>query len=110
MNFYNILPLLITFLATIVGSYIFIRIAIAELKKDLFYLKDKLESEIESKSEHERQSKEDIKEVKDELKHITKALNDIQINFARMEARNEGKDDVINELKNAVTTIVNNRT
>ena len=103
------IPLLITFVATIIGSYIFIRIAIAELKKDLFYLKDKLESEIEKKTEHERQSKEDIKEVKDELKSITKALNDIQINFARMEARYEGKDEVIMELKNAVTTIIKDK-
>jgi hypothetical protein len=109
MNFYNILPLIITFVSTLIGSYVFIRIAIAELKKDLFYLKDRLENELEKKSEHERQSKEDIKEVKDELKHITKALNDIQINFARMEARYEGKDEVITELKNAVTSIINNK-
>ena len=109
MNFYNILPLIITFVSTLIGSYVFIRIAIAELKKDLFYLKDRLENELEKKSEHERQSKEDIKEVKDELKHITKALNDIQINFARMEARYEGKDEVTTELKNAVTSIINNK-
>ena len=109
MNFYNILPLIITFVSTLIGSYVFIRIAIAELKKDLFYLKDRLENELEKKSEHERQSKEDIKEVKDELKYITKALNDIQINFARMEARYEGKDEVITELKNAVTSIINNK-
>jgi len=109
MNFSNLIPLLITFVATLIGCYITIRITIAELKKDLYYLKDKLEAELVNKTEHERQSKEDIKEVKDELKQITKTLNDIQINFARMEARNEGKDEVINELKNAVTTILKNK-
>ena len=47
-----------------------------------------------------------MKEVKKDLKLIFKSINDMQVNFARMEARNEGKDDVINELKNAVTTIL----
>ena len=54
----------------------------------------------------EAQSKEDMKEVKEDLKMIFKSINNIQINFARMEARSEGKDEVINELKNAVTTIL----
>jgi hypothetical protein len=47
-----------------------------------------------------------MREVKDDLKMIFKSINEIQINFARMEARSEGKDEVINELKNAVTTII----
>jgi hypothetical protein len=33
----------------------------------------------------------------------------MQVNFARMEARSEGKDEVISELKNAVTTILKDR-
>lgn len=109
MNFSQFLPLLITFIATLIGSYITIKVTMTELKKDLFYLKDKLENELVIKEQREKQSKEDFKEVKDELKHITKALNDIQLNFARMEARHEGKDEVISELKSAVTTIINNR-
>ena len=44
--------------------------------------------------------------LKDDLKMIFKSINEIQINFARMEARSEGKDEVIGELKNAVTTIL----
>jgi hypothetical protein len=50
-----------------------------------------------------------MKEVKDDLKMIFKSINEVQINFARMEARSEGKDEVISELKNAVTTILQQR-
>jgi hypothetical protein len=109
MNLTNYIPLIFTFVSTIFGCYITIKITIAEIKKDMFYLKDRLEAELVNKSEQERQAKDDIKEVKDELKYITKALNDIQINFAKMEARSEGKDDVISELKEAVISIVKNR-
>jgi hypothetical protein len=103
------IPFIITFVITLFGSYITIRVTIAELKKDLIYLKDKLETEITSKVQHESQAKEDMKEVKEDLKMIFKSINEIQINFARMEARSEGKDEVISELKNAVTTILQQR-
>jgi hypothetical protein len=103
------LPFIITFVITLFGSYITIRVTIAELKKDLIYLRDKLETEITSKVQAETQAKDDMKEVKDDLKMIFKSINEIQINFARMEARSEGKDEVISELKNAVTTILQQR-
>jgi formate-dependent nitrite reductase cytochrome c552 subunit len=109
MEFSQFIPLLITFVVTLIGSYITIRITIAEIKKDLTYLKERLEQEVLSKVQHETQAKEDMREVKDELKMIFKSINEIQINFARMEARNEGKDEVINELKNAVTTIISGK-
>jgi hypothetical protein len=100
------IPLIITFVVTLISSYITIRITITELKKDQAYLREKLETEILSKAQHEAQSKEDMKEVKEDLKMIFKSINEIQVNFARMEARNEGKDEVITELKNAVTMII----
>jgi formate-dependent nitrite reductase cytochrome c552 subunit len=109
MEFSQFIPLLITFVVTLIGSYITIRITIAEIKKDLTYLKERMEQEVLSKVQHETQAKEDMREVKDELKMIFKSINEIQINFARMEARNEGKDEVINELKNAVTTIISGK-
>jgi E3 ubiquitin-protein ligase DOA10 len=102
----DFLPFIITFLITLFGSYLTIRVTIAELKKDIVSVKDKLETEITSKFQQETQAKDDMKEVKDDLKMIFKSINEIQINFARMEARSEGKDEVINELKNAVTTIL----
>lgn len=110
MEISQFLPFLITFVVTLIGAYITIKVTIAELKKDLVFLKDKFKSEISTKVQHETQSKEDMREVKDELKLIFKSINEIQINFARMEARSEGKDEVISELKNAVTTILKQKT
>ena len=109
MDFNQYIPLFVTFIITLVGSYITIRVTIAELKKDLLFLREKLESELATKLQHETQAKDDMKEVKDDLKMIFKSINEIQINFARMEARSEGKDEVISELKNAVTTILQQR-
>ena len=106
MELNQFLPLSITFVITLIGSYITIKVTIAELKKDFVFLKERLENELISKVQNEAQAKGDMKEVKDDLKLIFKSINEIQINFARMEARSEGKDDVINELKNAVTTIL----
>lgn len=109
MELSQYLPLIITFFVSLIGSYITIKVTIAELKKDFGFLKDKLESELQTKLQHETQAKDDMKEVKDDLKMIFKSINEIQINFARMEARSEGKDEVIGELKNAVTTILQQR-
>ena len=109
MDYPQFFPLLITFLTTILGSYITIKITITEIKKDLYFLKEKLESELTSKVQSESQTKEDMKEVKTDLKLISKSINEMQVNFARMEARGQGKDEVIMELKNAVTTILKDR-
>lgn len=109
MDLSQYFPLFVTFIVTLVGSYLTIKVTIAELKKDLVFLKDKLESELATKLQHEQQAKDDMKEVKDDLKLIFKSINEMQINFARMEARSEGKDEVISELKNAVTTILKQR-
>ena len=109
MELSQYLPLIITFFVSLIGSYITIKVTIAELKKDFGFLKDKLESELQTKLQHETQAKDDMKEVKDDLKMIFKSINEIQINFARMEARSEGKDEVIGELKDAVTTILKQR-
>ena len=106
MELSQLLPFSITFIITLVGSYLTIKVTMAELKKDITFLKDKLETELTTKIQHETQAKEDMKEVKEDLKMIFKSINEIQINFARMEARSEGKDEVISELKNAVTTIL----
>ena len=109
MDISNLLPLSITFVITMIGSYITIKVTMAEFKKDLSFLKDKLETELTTKIQHDSQAKEDMKEVKDDLKMIFKSINELQINFASMEARSEEKDEVINELKDAVTTILKQR-
>ena len=109
MELNQFIPLLITFITTLIASYVTIKITIAEIKKDLSFLKERLESELMAKVQHESQAKDDMREVKDDLKMIFKSINEIQVNFARMEARSEGKDEVISELKDAVTTILTQR-
>jgi hypothetical protein len=47
-----------------------------------------------------------MKELKDDMKKIFASINEMKVGMARMEARSEGKDEVIGELKNAVTTIL----
>lgn len=103
------IPFIVTLIISLVASYIAMKISIAEIKKDLFYLTEKVESELASKTERENQVAESFKEMKDNLKDITKSLNEIQVNFARMEARYEGKDEVVSELKNAVTSILRDK-
>lgn len=109
MEFNQFVPLLITFLSTLVASYITIKITITEIKKDLYFLRERLESELIAKVQHESQAKDDMKEVKDDLKQIFNSMNDIKINFAKMEARSEGKDEVITELKDAVKQVLQQR-
>ena len=47
-----------------------------------------------------------MKELKDDMKKIFDSINEMKVGMARMEARNEGKDEVIGQLKDAVTTIL----
>ena len=79
MDLSQFIPLLVTFIVTLVGSYITIRVTITEIKKDLVFLREKLETELASKTQHESQAKEDMKEVKEDLKMIFKSINEIQI-------------------------------
>ena len=109
MEITKYLPLFITFIFTLIGSYITIKINIIELKKDISFLRSKIEADDNYQLSNQNQAKIDMKEVKDDLKIICKLINEMQVNFAKMEARSEGKDEVINELKEAVTVILKSR-
>ena len=109
MEITKYLPLFITFIFTLIGSYITIKINIIELKKDISFLRSKIEADDNYQLSNQTQAKIDMKEVKDDLKIICKLINEMQVNFAKMEARSEGKDEVINELKEAVTVILKSR-
>jgi len=102
-------PLLITFAISLLGSWITIRITIAELKKDIAHLQEKFENLTNSRNTHEQESKNDLKELKDDMKKIFSSINEMKVQMAKMEARSEGKDEVIGELKNAVTTILKDK-
>ncbi len=106
MNLTQFFPLLITLVISLFGSWLTIRVTIAELKKDITHLQEKLELITTTRNEHEKQSKDDMKELKDDMKKIFESINEMKVGMARMEARNEGKDEVIGQLKDAVTTIL----
>ncbi len=109
MQLNQIIALLLTIGISLIGSWITIKVSIAELKRDILHLKEKIEFMELSKVNHETQSKNDMKELKDDIKKIFEYMSDMKVQMARMEARNEGKDEVVNELKEAVTTILKNR-
>ena len=109
MQLNQIIALILTIGISLIGSWITIRVSIAELKRDILYLREKIEFMETSKTNQEMQSKNDMKELKDDIKKIFEYMSDMKVQMARMEARNEGKDDVVNELKEAVTTILKNR-
>ena len=109
MQLNQIIALLLTIGVSLIGSWITIRVSIAELKRDILYLREKIEFMEMSKTNQEMQSKNDMKELKDDIKKIFEYMSDMKVQMARMEARNEGKDDVVNELKEAVTTILKTR-
>lgn len=109
MQLNQIIALLLTIGISLIGSWITIRVSIAELKRDILYLREKIEFMEASKTNQEMQSKNDMKELKDDIKKIFEYMSDMKVQMARMEARNEGKDDVVNELKEAVTTILKTR-
>ena len=74
MEFLKILPMILTVAFAILGSYITIRIAIAEIKKDIVYLKEKIEGEIIATKESEDEHKETMKEVRSDVKAIFSTL------------------------------------
>ena len=83
MDYAKVLPLVLTVILAILGSYITIRIAIAEIKKDVVYLKEKIDNEINTKKELEEEHKSNMKEVRDDVKAIFSTLTKIQIDFAK---------------------------
>lgn len=109
MTLTQFFPLLITLGISLFGAWITIRISLAELKKDITHLQEKLELITTTRNVHEKQSKDDMKELKDDMKKIFQSINEMKVGMARMEARSEGKDEVIGELKDAVTTILKER-
>jgi seryl-tRNA synthetase len=109
MNLTQIFPLLITLVVSLFGSWLTIRVTIAELKKDITHLQEKLELITATRNEHDKQNKDDMKELMDDMKKIIESVNEMKVGMARMEARNEGKDEVIGQLKDAVTTILKDK-
>ena len=102
MEINQFLPMLITIIITIVGSWITIRINITEIKKDTLHLKERLDSDILNKGQLIEEHKENMKEVRDDVKAIFSTLTKIQVEIAKNQSRNEGRTEILSALKDAV--------
>ena len=81
MDITKYIPLFITFIFTLIGSYITIKINIIELKKDISFLRSKIEADDNYQLSNQTQAKIDMKEVKDDLKIICKLINEMQVRW-----------------------------
>jgi len=103
MDINNYIGILASLVGGVFGAYLIVRVAIAELKKDIDYLKDKLDSEIESKNKLENTHQAVINEVRDDVKAIFRTLTKMQVD----QAKTEGQEIMIKALKEAITDLNN---
>ena len=88
-------------LGALLVAYVVVRVAIAELKKDNLHLNEKVNAEIVHKEKRETEHSTDMKEVRNKIDGIYKFLNEIKVELAHM----QGRDDVLTVVKDAMVTI-----
>ena len=98
MEIGNYIGIIISLVGGIFGAYLIVRVAIAELKKDISYLKDKLDYEVEAKNKLENTHQTVINEVRDDVKAIFRTLTKMQVD----QAKTEGQESIIKALKEAI--------
>ena len=89
----DIIQYLIVVISAVGGAYITVRVAIAELKKDIGHLKEKLDSEVEAKNE----LKTTHQAVINEFRTLTKMQVD--------QAKSEGQESLIKAFKEALSDL-----
>lgn len=92
------IPSIIGFLSAIGGAYITVRVAMAEMKKDIKYLSDKIDTEIESKKEGDVETRRNMQEVREDVKSIFKVLTNIQVEVAKTQSQS----DILATIKDAL--------
>jgi len=90
--------IIISLIGGLVGAFVIVKVAIAELKKDINYLKDKIDNETETKNKMEENHNATINEVRDDVKAIFRTLTKMQVE----QARNEGSEKVLKGIKEAI--------
>jgi hypothetical protein len=75
-----------------------VKVSIAELKKDINYLKDKIDSESSLKNKMEENHTSTINEVRDDVKAIFRTLTKMQVE----QAKNLGAESILKGIKDAV--------
>lgn len=88
------LPYIFTIISAVGGAYLTVRVTMAEMKRDIKYIEEKIDNEIESKKGNDAEMKEDIK-------NIFKLLTNIKVDLAKT----QGQAEIVNSLKEAIITI-----
>lgn len=91
----------ISIVGAVLGAYITVKIGIAELKKDIQHLNEKLEIESSNKLRMETEHNQHMNEVRDDVKAIFRTLTKIQVDMAK----SQGRDDVLEGLKDVLVKL-----
>lgn len=98
MEINNYIGIILSLVCGGFGSYLVVRITLAELKKDIAHLKDKLDTEIEAKNKLENNTQVIINEVRDDVKAIFRTLTKMQVD----QAKAEGQETILKGIKEAI--------
>lgn len=103
MEINNYIGIILSLVCGVFGSYLVVRITLAELKKDISHLKDKLDTEIEAKNKLENNTQVIINEVRDDVKAIFRTLTKMQVD----QAKTEGQETILKGIKEAIQELNN---
>lgn len=98
MELQHYIGIIISIVGGVFGAYLIVRVAIAELKKDIAYLREKLDSEIQAKNKLEDNTQAVINEVRDDVKAIFQTLTKMQV----AQAKQEGQEVLVRAFKEAI--------
>lgn len=76
------IPYLTTIIIAIGGSFVTVKVTMAEMKKDISHLKEKLSEERQMVNENQRKHDEAMAEVRQDVKAIFRTLTKIQVDMA----------------------------
>ena len=88
------LPYIFTTVSAVGGAYLTVRVTMAEMKRDIKYIEEKIDAEIDSKKGSDS-------EMKDDIKNIFKLLTNIKVDLART----QGHAELVTAIKNAIVTL-----
>lgn len=103
MTWEQIIPLGVTVGGSILATYVVIKIAIAKLEKDYSHLKETIAKADDVRQKQEEEHSANMKEVRDDVKAIFRALTKIQVDVAKA----HGRDEVLGTIKDVGSTIAN---
>jgi hypothetical protein len=98
MEIQHYIGIIISIVGGLFGAYLIVRVSIAELKKDINYLKDKIDAESSLKNKMEENHSSTINEVRDDVKAIFRTLTKMQVE----QAKNLGQESIMKGIKEAI--------